>query len=844
MPDLFGSDTPDDAAASAAGPYADVAIERGIDLSPTGLTYRVPAKLAGLAVGERVVVPLGRGDKRASGYVIRLHTDTPAYDPRKIKNIIERAPGSIALPGDLIGLARWVSNYYVCPLGMVFGAMLPAAVTRGTGTKRKQAVQLAEASQQAEEKLPGAGDAKITKVQQRVLDAAKAHGGWVIVKDLAALAEVKTAGPIKKLIEKGLLESRFEDSVHSDLDLRAQHESHSKRPSKLSPGQQDSLDQLTASVDRFGVHVLHGVTGSGKTEVYLRLIESMISNLESRILDGETADELHGDRSEIRDQRSAIILVPEIALTPQTVGRFLARFGPDSVAVLHSGLTAAQRHAQWRRIERGETPIVVGARSAIFAPVKRLGLVIVDEEHDASYKQDQLPRYHARDVAIKRAQAAGVPVVLGSATPSLESYFNGVGFGGWDLGVGDPLNEYRPNSQPQNPKTHLPNPHYHYLSLPDRVPGMRLPTVEIVDLAEERRHRRGVHLLSRRLEQRLRQAIFGEMVSDTIKKVSDTIKRGQAMLLLNRRGYANYIACPDHRCGWMMVCDHCDATMVYHKDRRLPLGGVVRCHHCLAEQMLPVTCPDSGHQVTTFGLGTQRVEEELAHKFESLRVARMDSDTMRRAEDYQKTLGRFRDGEIDILLGTQMIAKGLDFPGVRLVGVISADTSLNMPDFRAAERTFQLISQVAGRSGRSEQAGRVVLQTFSPDSPAVALAAKHDYAGFAQMELATRVDMRLPPVGRLTRIVLRDTDHVAAMRRATQLANDLNSANAALNLGVRIRGPHPCPIARVADHHRFEVQLLAGSAGPIQRLMTELRNHHKLISDQHTAVDVDPVSLL
>jgi len=807
--DLFQNESPEDA---VGGPYADVAIERGIDASPTGLTYRVPAKLMPLAVGERVVVPLGRGDKRATGYVIRVHEDEPDYDPKKIKPIADRAPGSVALPGELVALARWLSNYYVCPLGMVFGAMLPAAVTRGTGMKKQQRVRLAEAILETP---------KVTKVQQRVLDAAKRHGGWVKVKTLADLAEVKTTGPVKTLIDKGLLESKVEDAVHSDLDLRARHDAHAKRPPKLSPGQQNAFDKLCAATDRFGVHVLHGVTGSGKTEVYLRLIEELGF--------GDSDLGKADPNPQSPTPKSTIVLVPEIALTPQTVGRFLARFGPESVAVLHSGLTAAQRHAQWRRIDAGKTPIVVGARSAVFAPVKRLGLIIVDEEHDASYKQDQLPRYHARDVAIKRAQLAGVPVVLGSATPSLESYYNAEG---WRMGDGGRGMEQQADASaethPPSAIVHPPS-HYHYLSLPDRVPGMKLPTVEVVDLVEERQARRGVHLLSRRLEQRMQQ----------------TIDSGaQAMLLLNRRGYANYIACPDHRCGWMMTCNHCDATMVYHKDKRLPLGGVVRCHHCLAEQALPKTCPDSGHKVTTFGLGTQRVEEGLAMKFQSLRTARMDSDTMRRAEDYQKTLDKFRAGELDVLLGTQMIAKGLDFPGVRLVGVISADTALSLPDFRAAERTFQLISQVAGRSGRSEQAGRVVLQTFNPDAPAVALAAKHDYAGFAKLELETRVEMHLPPAGRLTRVVLRDTDHVAAMRRATELASDLNRANEALRLGVHIRGPHPCPIARVADHHRFEVQLLADTPGPIQRLMTELRNHNKLISDQHTAVDVDPVSLL
>lgn len=316
------------------------------------------------------------------------------------------------------------------------------------------------------------------------------------------------------------------------------------------------------------------------------------------------------------------------------------------------------------------------------------------------------------------------------------------------------------------------------------------------------------------------------------------------MILLNRRGYANYIACPDHTCGWLMCCDHCDASMVYHRDHRLPLGGVVRCHHCTAEQVLPASCPDCGKKTTVFGLGTQKVEDELREKFPSAVIARMDSDTMKNAEDYQQTLDRFRRGEIDVLLGTQMIAKGLDFPGVRLVGVISADTALNFPDFRARERTFQLIAQVAGRSGRSEQAGRVVLQTFAPDDPAVQRAANHDYTGFANDEIAIRQEMMLPPVGRLVRIVLRDTSHADAQRRAHELAGLLRAANESLQLNVHLRGPHPCAIARVADHHRYELMLQAPSAAPLQKLMTALRNQGQLISDHQTAVDVDPVSVL
>lgn len=837
MPGLFPQDPAHrDDAPQPGERFADVAIERGIDLSSSGLTYRVPRTLEPLAVGQRVVVPLGRGNRGATGYVVRLQ-DSAELDPKKIKPITKLAPGGVSLPPRLVELARWIASYYVCPLGMVFGALLPAAVTRGTGTTRRQVVRPADP--------PPTDDAgqpiKPTKLQQAVLEAAHQHADWIDTRALADLAGAKTRGPVTQLIAKGLLVAEHHDTVRSTLDLRAQEVSAQDTAVTLSPAQQAAVDHLQQHAGRFGVHLLHGVTGSGKTEVYLRAIAAL------RIKKKGT------DPVSAAPSPAAIVLVPEIALTPQTVGRFLARFGGERVAVLHSGLTAAQRHAQWRRIHEGKASIVVGARSAVFAPVRNLALIIVDEEHDSSYKQDQLPRYHARDVAIKRGQLEGVPVVLGSATPSLESYYNAAGGRSEERGTGvETAPEETGAARTSNP---VPRPASSYLHLPDRVPGMRLPTVEIVDLVEERRRRRGIHLLSTRLEQRLAETLGakgqsaqgpgGSTTTHSAPRPHDpSAPLGQAMVLLNRRGYANYIACPDHKCGWLMCCDHCDASMVYHRDGRLPLGGVVRCHHCTAEQVLPPACPDCGKKTTVFGLGTQKVEDELREKFPSARIARMDSDTMKNAEDYQQTLDRFRTGEIDILLGTQMIAKGLDFPGVRLVGVVSADTALNFPDFRARERTFQLIAQVAGRSGRSAEAGRVVLQTFSPDDPAVQRAAKHDYAGFAQEEIAIRQEMVLPPVGRLARIVLRDTDHAAAQRRAHELANHLRAANETLNLRVHLRGPHPCAIARVADHHRYEVLLQAASAPPIQKLMTALRNQSLLISDHHTAIDVDPVSVL
>ncbi|MEX2387594.1 MAG: primosomal protein N', partial [Phycisphaeraceae bacterium] len=678
--------------------YAQVALEQGIDTAPDGLTYAVPVALADLQPGERVRVPLGRGNKPVAGYVVERHERIERGNSKGIKPILERERGQVSLTPDLIALARWIAGYYCCPLGMVFATMLPAAVKKGTGSVMRTMAGVGDSGfgvrdsgkspdsqPQPPTPSPQSPPPKPTKLQQAVLDAAQQRAregfAWTEIKELADLAGARSVSPVKQLLDKGLLVSQREEMVSSDLDLRAQRVAGSLEPIALNTAQQDALTHLEKHLDEgFGVHLLHGVTGSGKTEVYLRAIEHAMQASDK----ASTAPP------------GVIVLVPEIALTPQTVARFLERFESANVAVLHSGLTAAQRHAQWRRIRKGEAHIVIGARSAIFAPLANLRLIIVDEEHEGSYKQDQAPRYHGRDVAIKRAHLAGIPVVLGSATPSLEMFFRVSGLGSRGSGEDNASTAIHDTRYPI-PETR--NPNYHLIRLPDRVPGMKMPHVDIVDLNDERRKRyevsgkAGVHLLSLSLERALMQTLEG---------------KGQALLLLNRRGFANYIACPDQRCGWLMRCHYCDVTMVYHKDQRLPTGGVVRCHHCDAEQTLPQGCPDCSKKITVFGLGTQRVEEELGRKFPNARLLRMDADTMRHGRDYQTSLDAFRAGEVDVLLGTQMIAKGLDFPNVRLVGVISADTALNLPDFRASERTFQLIAQVAGRAGRSDKPGRVI----------------------------------------------------------------------------------------------------------------------------------------
>ena len=818
MGDLFQPDKPE----PVFGRFVRVVVERGIErgggttedgafVPPEhALTYGL-ADGSDQAVepGQRVVVPLGRGNKPAAGIVtvvggIELLDGLPAS---KVKAVTRVTP--VRLAPLLVKLGAWMSEYYICPLGMVYATMLPAAVKHETGKKTQTYLSLAEPGARATlAELPARQKKAWDKLLEIDVDL------WPLtVKALSRWAEGVGPTSIKKLVESGWLTATVQEDAPIVTDpfegLGHTAERAKPRP-KLTREQAAAFETITRSLNagvssagEFKVHLLHGVTGSGKTEVYLRAIEEML---------------LRKNKDGAISTDGAIMLVPEIALTPQTAQRFIDRFGPK-VAVLHSGLTASQRHAQWAACASGAVRVVVGARSAVFAPFAKVGIIIVDEEHDSSYKQDQLPRYHGRDVAIKRAQLENCPVVLGSATPSLESWFSTTKEGGHK---------------------------YTLSSLPDRVGGATMPKVRIVDLAEERRLRalvhtegwrdRHVHLLGPSLEQAI-----GETLS----------AGGQAMLLLNRRGYANYICCTDPKCGWVMQCDHCDVTTVYHVDKRMRAGGYVRCHHCLAELVLPKHCPKCTKAINTFGLGTQRVEAELERKFGPSHglimgqtLLRLDSDSMQSARDYFTALGRFASGEVKVLVGTQMIAKGLDFPNVRLVGVISADTSLTMPDFRAAERTFQLVAQVAGRAGRGADAGHVIVQTFNPGEPSIVLAARHDYVRFAGIELGHRHAAGLPPVTRMARIVCRDESLKKAEAAAAEIARALHDTATALGEKVTITGPMLCPISRIGDHHRIAVELLADGRAVLQRVLGAVRGQGLLISDAHTAVDVDPLALL
>jgi primosomal protein N' (replication factor Y) len=794
---LFGEIETTESTTAPAGPFAGVAMEQAVDRL---LDYAIPSRLVPMIrIGQRVKVPLGRNNKSALGYVVSI-SETSDYP--KIKNLSAIDDDRALVSGRMLELARWMSRYYCAPLGAVIESIIPAAVKKKIGIGYSQMISLAQPRDVVQTILEKTRAPKRRAILARLLQL-EPDASIELVR-LAGEAGV-TAATVRKLVRLGIITLRSEpDLVGFSPEIAA---SAGDEPNiSLNEDQKKVFDEMGPRVrdGGFSVNLLHGVTGSGKTEIYLRCIGEVVAQ-----------------------GKQAIVLVPEIALTPQTVKRFVARF--QRVAVLHSGLTATQRHRFWQQISQGQAQVVVGARSAIFAPLPNLGMIVVDEEHESSYKQDTAPRYHARDVAIKRAQIENVPVLLGSATPSLETWHNVIDSRGRKSAEDEPLASaggYQGGSA-----------NYHLLRLPRRVRGLELPHVELVDLRTQMRMRRGVHLLSQRLEYLLR----------------NTIDAGhQAILLLNRRGYSNFVYCPS--CQHVMQCKYCDTTLTYHRSAAAHAHnatsaegvhtGQLHCHYCLAVNPLPSECPQCGKKLSLFGLGTQRVEEELARKFPDVKFARVDSDSMRGSRDYEVTLGKFARREIQVMLGTQMIAKGLDYPNVTLVGVISGDTALALPDFRAAERTFQLITQVAGRAGRGDAPGRVVLQTFLPDDPTIRFALKQDYEGFAKKELGHRREVGLPPFSRMVRIVLRDQDVEKLNKRADELAAELSAAIESHGAAVKMQGPMPCAIGRIAGYFRVQIVLISVSAARLQNVLLKVREKGALARNERIAVDVDPVALL
>jgi len=749
MPETDPNSTPE----ALATPFVAVALPIGLDRT---FTYALPERLRGRVwPGQRVTVSFGKGNKFLTGWVVRGVEATDLKEVKAVSDLVDSGP---LLGPDLLDLAIWMSRYYVTPIGSCLEAILPAAVKRNAGFKT---VQLVIRTEKPESELN-----RILSKQRRVLDRMAEAGMPLAPRELARQAGC-TIAVIKSLEAKGLVrvETRQVDEFARDLFIELEE----PRAIHLTAEQSLALQRIkTLTVaEKFGVVLLSGVTGSGKTEVYLRAIAEVVAA-----------------------GRQAIVLVPEIALTPQTIRRFRERF--TNVAVLHSNLSDAERHRQWRDIADGRADVVIGARSAVFAPVRDLGLVVIDEEHENSFKQDTSPRYHGRDVAIMRASLAGAAVVLGSATPSLESYQNARSI-----------------------------EHYQEARLTQRVGGRPLPPVQIVDMRQEAVERRGHHVLSHALESAIAEAWR---------------KQQQTILFLNRRGFATHLFCV--HCGHVEKCPDCDVGMTYHAK-----PGILQCHYCGRKSAPPAVCPAcSSETVNYWGTGTQRVEEEVRKKFPEIRIGRMDADAMHRAGGHESILSAFRDGEIDVLVGTQMVAKGLDFPNVTVVGVINADVALSLPDFRANERTFQLVTQVAGRAGRGPKGGTVFIQTFQPDHLAIQLAAKHDYESFARDELESRRARGYPPFGRLARILVRSQSRQKAAEAIQAVAGRL--VEPARIAGIQVLGPQPCPISKITRLWRYHILLKAPTARALMYFWDKMRSDLVPPGGVQMAVDVDPQSTL
>ncbi len=741
-------------------------------------SYYVPESLADrIQPGMRISVPFGRSDTPAPAFCLSISIEPWESTLKPVLKLIDDKP---LLNEKQLELGRWIARYYAAHLGRTLDLMVPAAAKGRAGRKRiKYALLNPSVGGLASSSLPkeGPGDVadsapKLSKKQTAVISVLETAAGPLAVADLCKAAGC-TEAVVKTLADMGFVrfDTEYEPVAPEEADV-PRHEPDFD----LNADQKTAIEHIAAAVaaNEFTVQVLHGVTGSGKTEVYI-----------------------HAIRRALSQGQQAVMLVPEIALTTQTVQRLRARF--DRLAVIHSGLTDVQRARMWHAVAAGDFPVVVGTRSAVFAPCPNLGLIIVDEEAEPSFKSQAAPRYHTRDVAIKRAHLEGIPVVLGSATPSLETWHN-----------------------LQTRK------HFQLIRLPHRVRGLPQPTMHLVDMRLEHRERRGVHLLSRAMESHLQRTLdAGE----------------QAVLLLNRRGYASYLHCP--RCKTVISCPNCSVHMVFHATTEL-----AHCHYCHARLAVPNRCQLSGcdGNLVRFGMGTQRVEEELRRKFPQARLRRIDADTMTKAADYGDLLTAFERREFDWLVGTQMIAKGLDFPFVSFVGVVSADTALALDDFRSEERTFQLVLQVAGRSGRGDAPGHVVVQMFAEEKTAGREAVKHaingDFEAFARTELGRRYKTRLPPFTRLVRIVLNDARISKLQAAAKEMADRIRDILSKRGIINSMADPYPSRIPRMHGRYRYDILLVFDTAGALLSALDVLKDEGALRASVKTVtVDVDPVSL-
>jgi primosomal protein N' (replication factor Y) len=724
--------------------------------------FAIPQDMRGrIAPGQRVRVPFGRRGNPAEAFVVDVSERRWDNTLRDVLDVIDEQAW---LDATMIQLGQWLSKYYATPLGRTLAAMVPAGVKRQSGFVTRRWIRLARPSADILDQTTRVGP------RQKQLLETLSVGSEVEVASYLETQQISSA-TLRGAIQRGWVIQRQESVPRNAPDF---DEPRVDPHFSLNEEQRAACRAVAqAQADgRFKAILLHGVSGSGKTEVYIDAMRRVVAA-----------------------GQQVIVLVPEIALTTQLVHRFASRF--SNVAVLHSALTDMQRSLCWHAIREGEKFVVIGTRSSVFAPCRRLGLIVIDEEQDDSYKNQQSPRFHAREVAVHRARLLKIPVLLGSATPALETW-------------------HRSQIAADHQMIHLRR----------RVAGLQMPGVELVDMREEVGTRPGYHQLSRLLEERLGRTFAAGQ---------------QAVLFLNQRGYATALFCP--KCRSRLLCPNCQASMVVHRST-----SRVRCHHCHHHMAIPEQCSTAGcaGRLLLFGVGTERVEEELNRKFPAANVRRVDSDTMLRESDYEGLISDFGNGLIDILIGTQIVAKGLDFPGVSLVGVINADTALFRPDFRANERTFQLITQVAGRAGRAHGHGRVVVQTLMGDLPALQAAVNHDYATFAAGEMVTRRDTGMPPLSCLTRWLIQDPVESRLAREATVFADALRGVLADQRVtGADVIGPTPCAIERIRQMYRYDVLLRCVDPGQRSQLLHHVRYTARLHPRaERVRVDVDPLSLL
>jgi len=755
---LFEHEAEPAGAVAVEGPFAGVVFNRPVDQV---FSYRVPAGLRSRVVpGQRVKVPLGRGNTPSVGYCVRVD-DSAEVDPGRVKDVIDVLDDPPLIDGAMLDLTRWIGSYYACAWGQALDAVVPAGVKKQAGTRVWTCLTVPEAT------LAGmaAGSLKLNPKQAEVVEVVAKSAVPLTIADVCKRARCG-GGVVNTLRERGVIHTVKRRIGAPKDDPDAEADDGRRGPPELTAEQKAALATLGPALrgeSGFATFLLHGVTGSGKTEVYLGAIDEVVAR-----------------------GREAIVLVPEISLTPQTIRRFRRRF--DRVAVLHSHLSEGERHRHWRSIAGGEVQVVVGARSAVFAPTRKLGLVVIDEEHEGSFKQETVPRYHARDVAVKRAQLEGVPVILGSATPALETWRN------------------------------AQTGRFTRIALDERVEGRPMPEVTLIDMRYEKPV--GV-ILSTPLKSAMTEALGAG---------------GQVILLLNRRGYNTYAVCVNPGCREVLKCRHCDVSLTYHQGRRKLV-----CHFCDNEVERLATCPACRKILYYGGLGTERLEREVRDEFPDYAARRMDSDTMRGHGSHERALAAFKAGETRILLGTQMIAKGLDFPAVTLVGVVDADTALHLPDFRAAERTFQIVTQVAGRTGRGDRPGKVLVQTYSPEVPAIAHARTHDYLGFVAGELDERRKHGMPPFGRLVRLIARGIDAHAVKDYLEEVHNALMDARPAV---VVITAVVPAPVEKIRNLYRFHLRMRCPSPRPLQDLLRNVVVLFPPPGGIELAIDVDPTSLL